>query len=189
MPRPDQFTYPSDTHRDEHVVGKLHRLHPAPPKVYKRRICDDDRNYTPIQFTIPGTLTTGAKTPDWPADQQYYFHSVFVNIGHHDDGTHPNDGTPSGSDVTINVRRITADGSTDGAVLASDSRVRVQPNEHKDSSNDDEDGEFTGTDLAIKKLYPHEVIYPYVVSVGSGRPGISMVVTVMLVPVPPGVRL
>lgn len=186
MPRQDLAQVPSGTHRDLQVWSTLSPLHPR--KVYKRRICDDDRNYTPIIFTMQGDVTVGAKTPDWPADQDYYFHSVFASVGHHDSGDHPNDGTPSGDDILINCRRITADGSTDGAVLASDSRVRIQENHHKDSSNDDEDGHFTGTDLAIQKLYQHQVIYPYIVQAGSGRPGTSLVVTVMLIPVPDFVK-
>ena len=167
-------------HRDIAVPPKQQR---RPPRVYKRRICDDDRNFVPVQFTISGDLTTGDKSPMWRADRDYYFARVFANVGKHDDGDHPLDGTPSGSDVNVNVLRVLKDISATNKVLASDSRVRIQPNNHHDSSNTDEDGDFVDTDFAIKKLKLREHIYPTVLSVGSGRPGTSMVVTVMLVPV------
>lgn len=152
-------------------------------RVTKRRICDDNRNYVPVQFTIPGVLSVGDKGPMWRADRDYYIARVFANVGLHKDGTHPNDGTPSGSDITVQVARVLVDYSATGNVLASDSRVRIQPGEHHDSSNTDEDGDFVGTDLNIKKLKYREHIYPVVGAVGSGRPGTAMVVTVMLVPI------
>jgi hypothetical protein len=153
------------------------------PAVYKRRRCSDERNYTPVQFTIPGPVTTGDKSPMWRADRDYYIAVVTANVGKHDSGTHPNDGTPSGQDILINIRRVKKDYSADGAVLTLDSRVRIQENHHHDSSNTDEDGEFVADDVAIKKLYFREHIYPTVVQVGSGRPGTNLVVTVMLIPV------
>jgi len=154
-----------------------------PHRVTKRRICDDKRNYFPIQFTIPGVLTTGDKSPMWRADRDYYFARVIANVGKHDDGDHSDDGTPSGADIPVQVKRVLKDLSATANILTSDSRVRIQPNHHHDSSNTDEDGEYVDTDFSIKKLYKGQHIYPTVLTVGSGRPGTSMVVTVVLVPV------
>lgn len=181
--RDDQYTPASGSHREIRIPAKAQRHHGV-RRVYKRRICTDDRNYTPIQFTVSGLLVVGAFGPMWRADRNYWFARVSANCGRHDDAVHPNDGTPSGTPIYVNMRRVTADLTTDTAVLAADSRVNIPIDHHHDATNDDEDGEQIKADFNVLKIYKGEHIYPKIVQVGSGRPGNGMVVTAVLVPVP-----
>lgn len=170
-------------HPEQRYPAKARRP-PGQQRVYKRRICTDDRNYTPIQFTIPGTLSAGDFGPMWRADRDYYFARISGNVGRHDDDDHPDDGTPSGQAILVNMRRVLADLSADAAVMANDSRVNIPIDHHHDATNDDEDGELVEADFNVLKLFKGEHIYPRISQVGSGRPGTGLVVTAVLVPVP-----
>lgn len=182
MTRDDLPTYPTTDHRDRKVPIKVYR--PGPPKVYKRRICDDDRNYTPYQFTVGGVLSAGLKGPQEVMDRNYYVASIKASVGRHDDDTHPDDGTPSGQSIQVNMYRVTKDSSSSAKILASDSRVEIEIDEHHDSTLDNEDNQLVKADINILKLFRGESIYPIVIRAGSGRPGTGLVVTAMLIPVP-----
>ena len=151
---------------------------------YKRKLCRDDRNYVYIQFTISGDLTTGDFGPMWRAERNFWVARVSANCGKHDNDTHPNDGTPSGSSIQVNVVRIKKDLTGGAGLIASDSRVNIQPDKHHDSTTDDAEGEMVEADINIPRLYTGDHIFPRISQVGSGRPGTGMVVTAVLVPVP-----
>lgn len=181
--RNDIYTPASGLHSEIHVPSKVRRRGLARP-VYNRRLCRDDRNYVFIPFTIQGVLTTGNFGPMWKVDRNYWIARIILNVGRHDDATHPADGTPSGAAIVGNMRRVTKDLSGDAGILANDSRLKVAINHHQDVMNDDEEGDSVQGDFAILMLTTGEHIYPRLTQVGSGRPGTAAVMTAVLVPVP-----
>ncbi len=182
MPRDDLPTSPSEQHKDHRVYTRYGGV--GMPKVYKRRICDDDRNYTPYQFTMPGPAFSGLKGPQEVMDHDYYVASIKASVGRHDDGTHPDDGTPSGQSIQVNMYRVTKDHSGSAKILNSDGRVEIEIDQHHDSTLDNDENKLVRGDFNILKVFRGESIYPYVVRAGSGRPGTGLVVTAMLIPIP-----
>ncbi len=165
------------------IPDKVHRRTLSRP-VYKRQSCTDNRAYTTVPFTVAGALAATTYGPEWHADRDYWIARLTLEIGRHDSGTHPNDGTPGGQAVKANMRRITADQSSDAAILASDSRLNVQPNHHRDAVNDEEDGAFQEFNFSIKHLNEGDRIYPSFSQVGSSRPGTLAVISIVMVPIP-----
>lgn len=152
--------------------------------VHKVRICHDNRAYVAVPFTIPGTLAVGKQAPEWRADRDYFIAKVFCEVGRHDTATHPNDGTPSGSAIRVNVHRVKKDLSADTKLLASDLRIRIDIDHHQDVANDSEDGHLVKPDFNVTRLAEGDRVYVNVLQVGSSRPGANMVVTLTLVPIP-----
>lgn len=181
--RDDVLTPASGQHREVRYPAKVKRRALARPP-QKRRLCTDDRNYVFIPFTIQGVLTTGNFGPMWPADRNYWIARITLNIGRHDDATHPLDGTPAGQAILGNMRRVTSDLAHDAAILASDSRLKVDVNRHRDAINDEDEGAAVEGDFAILRLDEGEHIYPRLLQVGTTRPGTAAVMTAVLVPIP-----
>ena len=170
------------------VPSKVHRRTLAHP-VYKRRSCRDNRVYDVVPFTIAGPIAIGDYGPMWRADRDYWIARATVNIGTHDDGTHPNDGTPGGSSARFNFIRVIAGSPnwvapSNASVLNSDSRLVVYENHHQDAINNDEDGAVATDDFNIHHLEEGEHVFLRVISVGSSRPGTRAVASLTLIPIP-----
>lgn len=180
MPNGTQTYQPeSGYHRGKYIPNKVQRRALARP-VHKRRVCSDDKVYNPVPFTIQGPIVAGDYTA-WTVDKDYWVARVSAEVGKHVSGTHPSDGTPSGT-LTANVRRVTKNGGADGAVLASDSRLVINSGKHVDAVNNEDVGDFTEADFAIKRVYRGEQLYVRVINAGSAQG--TLVVTVILVPQP-----
>jgi hypothetical protein len=165
------------------IPAKVHRRGLARP-VYKRQSCTDNRAYTTVPFTIAGALSAIKYGPEWHADRDYWIARLTLEIGRHDSGSHPNDGTPGGVGVHANMHRVTADQSGDAKILNSDGRLNVQPDHHRDAVNDQEDGPFGEFEFNIHHLNEGDRIYPEFTQVGSTRPGTLAVISIVLVPIP-----
>lgn len=161
-------------------VGRRQLAH----KPHKLRMCRDGRNYVFIPFTIQGTLVATDYGPMWRCDRDYWIARITANVGRHDDDTHPNDGTPSGTSIRCNLRRVTADLTGDAGILGNDTRLHIAENHHQDVANDDEEGPLIKNDFQLTRLKAGQHVYPRVSLVGSGRPGNALVITLVLVPVP-----
>lgn len=146
-------------------------------KVGRRRLCRDERNYFVQSFTVFGDIIVDDFAPMWPVDRDYYFAKIRVVLGLHN-GDHPDDGTPSGSEVHLNLRVVSQDLSSDNPVLDDDARLAITEDHHTDADTIEE-GHYL-----IKKLFKGEFVYLRISQIGSGRPGTHMVVTMTLVPVP-----
>lgn len=170
-------------HADKQIPSKAQRRTTLRP-VYKRRICRDNRVYVSVPFTIPGVVAAVDYGPMWRVDRDYWVARITANAGRHDDATHPNDGTPSGSDMVMNLRRVTVDLTDDQGILASDARLRIGQNHHQDAVNDSEDGAYSTDDFNIHLLEEGEHVYLSVSQVGSTRPGTGLVTTIVMVPIP-----
>lgn len=164
--------------RKDFTPPVVHRRGPF-ARVRRYQICTDDRNYTPYDFTLigPGNQVVAADyEPMKRVHRDSYVAKISATVGRHDSATHPNDGCPTGSALTLNVRRVTSDLSGDAAVLSSDSIISIAAGAHKDTASGDE------TDFNILKINAGEYLYIRVVSVGSTNPGGIVVVSVDLVP-------
>lgn len=182
MPRPQAPD--SGLYTAKQLPGIAQRR-PALRPVHKIRVCHDNRNYVSVPFTIPGLLTATDYGPEWKADRDYWIAKITASVGRHSEDTHPNDGTPGGTAIRANVRRIKADDPTnDAAILANDIRLHITENHHFDSINDTEDGPFDTNDFNIHHLGENDQPYIRVSQVGSSRPGTGLVVTLVLVPIP-----
>lgn len=168
------------------IPSKVHRRTGLLRPVYKRRTCRDGRPYVTIPFTIPGAQTTGDFGPADKLDRDYWIARVVAQLGRHNEATHPTgDGTAGGSDFICTIRRVdAADPSDDQNILNDDSRLRIQQGHHFDAVNDDEDGAFEDTDFNLHHLNENDQPYIRVLQVGSSRPGIGLVVSLVLVPIP-----
>jgi len=173
----------SGFHRDINVP-RMTRRATLIPKPHKRRLCQDNRNYVFIPFTIPGAVAATDYGPMWRVDRDYWIARITANVGRHDTDTHPNDGTPGGNSIRVNMRRVSRDLTTDEAILVSDTRLHIAENHHQDAVNDEEDGEAQKNDFQIHRLNQGQHIYPRITLVGSDRPGNGLVVTAVLVPIP-----
>lgn len=152
--------------------------------IHKVRVCHDNRAYVAVPFTIPGTLSVGKQQPEWRADRDYWIAKIFAEVGRHDENTHPNDGTPGGSSIKVNVHRIRGDLSDDTKILAGDNRINIREDHHEDAANDEQDGHLVKNDFVIHRLAEGDRVYVDVIQVGSSDPGANMVVTLTLVPIP-----
>lgn len=170
------------------VPGKAHRRTLAHP-VYKRRSCRDNRVYDVVPFTIAGLIAVGDYGPMWRADRDYWIARATVNIGTHDDNTHPNDGCPGGSAAKFNFIRVIAgdadwNSPSNTSVLNSDQRLVVGENHHQDAINDEEDGAVQEDDFNVAFLEEGEHVFLRVLAVGSSRPGTRAVASLTLIPIP-----
>lgn len=180
--RDDLYTPSGGLHTDQRIPNKVRRRGPRP--MHKRRLCRDDRNYVFVPFTIPQPLVVGKTTPMERVDRHYWVARIMANAGTHDDGDHPDDGTPSGQPIIAQMHRVTGDLSSDVGILASDSRLKIAEDHHQDVINDDEEGGPVEGDFNILRLEEGEHIYPEILQIGSGRPGGAVVITIVLVPIP-----
>ena len=152
---------------------------------HKVRICADNRVYVAWPFTIAGPVEALPYGPQERADRDYWISRITMEVGRHDDATHPaGDGTPSGQAILGNMRRISRDLTDDQPILNSDSRLRIAPDHHQDAINDEEDGPYDTTDFNIHHLDEGDRFYPQLSQVGSGRPGTLLVMSIILVPIP-----
>lgn len=183
---PREHVPSSGKHSERQVPSKVQRRSLARPP-HKLRLCQDNRNYVSVPFTIQGPITIADYGPMWRVDRDYWVARVTVNIGKHDDALHPNDGTPSGRTAVFNLRRVRRDVSdvfTDDPVLTSDNRLVIHENHHEDAVNDEQEGAFIEGDFAIQRLQEGDHLYPRVLHIGTGRPGTAAVVTAVLIPIP-----
>lgn len=167
------------------VAPKAFRnTHTARP-VTKRRTCRDGRPYVAVPFTIPGVVETRKYDTMWPADRDYWWARMTAVVGRHDELLHPNDGTPSGHDLTANMHQVDkSDNSNDQLVLTSNARLRIAENHHNDAVNNSDDSAFNIDDFRMHRIAAGDVLYVEVFSIGTGRPGTGLVVTAILVPIP-----
>jgi len=170
----------SGLHEERSVPNKAHRRSLSRP-VHKLRLCRDNRAYAFVPFTVGGAAATGDYTM-WPADRDYWIARITADVGKHDSGTHPNDGTPGGQAIRVNVRRVR--GNTDVAILGSDTRLHINADSHRDAVTDTGDGPLDLGDFNVRKLRAEDHIYLRVSQVGTTRAGNNLVVTVILVPIP-----
>ncbi len=184
MPLPDPAALPIGGFQTfQHISSKVHRRTVNRP-VYKRRTCSDNRAYFTVPFTFASTLTVRDGSM-WRVDRDYWIARITANVGTHVEATHPNDGTPSGQSIKVNMQRVKGDDlSQDNKILVSNDRLNIAINHHQDAINDEEDGPADESDFSIKFLKEGDHIYPHIIQVGSGRPGTNMVVAIVLVPIP-----
>jgi hypothetical protein len=149
----------------------------------KRRLCRDNRAYTTVPYTITPTASVGVWGPMWRADRNYWIAKVTANAGTHDGSTHPNDGCPIGSAITLNLHRVLADLSNDTLILGNNQKIEIAAGHHQDVANDSENGLLQEGDFNITQLSIGDHVYPEVYSVGSSSPGGPLVVSLVLVPV------
>lgn len=175
----------SGLHFNQRIPEAVHRRD-LNAKVRQRRICTDDRNYLPFQYTIPGVVTTGNYSPAMPVDKHYWVAGASAAVGRHDSGTHPNDGAPTGADMFFNFGVITRTGSSDTKLFVSDTEFTIAAGRHVD------DKAFAAmvspspwlrNDLNFTQLTPGMSVYPKVLQVGSSNPGTNLVLTLYLIPV------
>lgn len=171
--------------QDTQTPPKVHRKGLIRP-VYKRRICRDGRAYVTVPYTIRGPLVVGQYDPGFPMDRDYWIARLTASVGRHDPDTHPTeDGTPSGQDIKVNVRRVAAeDDNDDQAILVSDARLRIAVDHHNDAINNEDDGPYSVDDFNLHHLDAGDQPYVDILQVGSGRPGTTIVVSMILVPIP-----
>lgn len=166
------------------VPSKVHRR-TLVRQVYKRRSCRDGRAYDTVHFTCRDVLEAKIYDVSFKADRDYWVARVTADVGRHDPDTHPNDGTPSGHDLTANLHVVDVnDDSNDQMILVSNSRLRIVENHHTDAVNDEEDGPFSTDDFNIHRLAEGDQVYPEILAIGSGRPGTTLVIALILVPIP-----
>lgn len=168
---------------DEFITPEKVRRRLTTRTIHKRRLCKDNRAYFSVPFTITGDIVVGDYAPMWRVDRDCWIAGITANIGKHDASTHPADGTPSGSTLEVNMRRVSTDLSTDAAIIATDSRLSIDIDHHQDWANDNENGAYVESDFNVPTLTEGEHVYVRVGQVGSGRPGSFLVVTLVLVPV------
>lgn len=165
------------------LPAKAHRRTLSRP-VYRRMSCTDNRAYATVPFTVAGTIAVAKYGPQWHADRDYWIARLTLEIGRHDSGTHPNDGTPGGQAVHGNMHRVLASTGADALVLNSNSRLNVQPDHHRDAVNDNEDGAFQSGNFNVLYLNEGDALYIEFTQVGSSRPGTLAVMSAVLVPIP-----
>lgn len=166
---------------EQGVPSKVHRRD-LTAKVRKRRICVDDRNYVPIAFTIPSTnIGPGDYAPMFPIDRELWVAKVTAECGLHDSGSHPADGAAV-DEITINIRVVSADLSTDTALISSDSRLRIAQDEHQDTITNGTDLGWSGSNFNFRTLEPGMHIYVRIVN-HNAETGGTLVVTFWGVPV------
>lgn len=170
-------------HSAKQYPGVAQRRVPS-ARSHRVRICRDNRAYVVFEWTIPGVVTATSYGPNRPIDRDYWVARIAMSVGRHDSATHPNDGTPAGTDLTANLRRVTVNLASDDPILNSNSRLRITDNKHRDAVNDGDDGHFTEGDFNIKRLGEGELVYPVFPTVGSTRPGTAVVVSLVCVPIP-----
>ncbi len=139
---------------------------------HKRRSCRDNRPYVMVPWTIPTALIAGEYSPYWTADRDYWIA-----------GCHATVYEPSSSgDITVNAH-VTRRGSGDlGNIMASDSRLRIEPGELEDSLDETRDGIMEESDLNIKRLKRGDRVHVEIVSAGTGAE--HLVFELELVPYP-----
>jgi hypothetical protein len=186
MPIPEPPVHPIGNFQTfQHVPSKVNRRVAISRPVFKRRTCQDNRAYVTVPFTFTNPLTVRDGAPMWRADRHYWIARVTANVGLHVEGTHPNDGTPSGQSIKANMMRVKGtDLSTVTGILVSNARLNIPINQHQDAINDENDGAASEGDFAVKILQEGDHIFPRISQVGSGRPGTTMVVSIVMVPIP-----
>jgi hypothetical protein len=161
------------------VPEKVHRRS-LDAKQRKTRICIDDKVYSPFTFTIPAASVAATDYDAWVADRDYWIERITVSVGRHDAGSHPSDGAVAGQALRMNARRITADGSGDAGIMASDTRVQVAVGKHTDEVTNGTDPEFGQGDFNITTLERGEQVYVRITQAPSSSG--TVVITLMLVP-------
>jgi hypothetical protein len=152
-----------------HVPEKVHRRD-LNARVRRRRTCNDEKPYFPVTWTLPSEVVgAGDHGPKWVADRDYWFAEVSAAM----------DSNAGGSDVELNIRRITKAGA-DAAVLASDSRIVIPVGEDTDSVSNEDATPLDLPDYNILQLLKGERIYVRILQFGTGD---RMEITANLVPV------
>jgi hypothetical protein len=108
--------------------------------------------------------------------RDFYIANIRATLGRHNAATHPDDGTPSGSSLVAEVRRITSDDSADHSVIGGED-LAITVDHHKDAFSNSQ-GAF-----AIDTIHEGDQLYVRVIDVGSGRPGSHLNVSITLIPV------
>ncbi len=128
-----------------------------------------------VPFNVTNTVEAKQYPQGWTADGRYTIVGVRARCGRHDAATHPDDGTPGGAEMQINVR-IEDDAGTSIAVFTTETRLRIEAGTHKDSSWIIEgDAGFGRTYIDL-----NETAFVKVFAVGSTRPGSNLGVFLIL---------
>ena len=153
--------------------------------VHAVRICHDNRPYEVVPWTIPPALVAeGRYQEPWQAHRDFYIARCTATAGRHDPDTHPADGTPGGQSIKVNLARITFAEDDEQHILASDARLVIPENHHRDAVNDEDDGPWDVGDFNIRRLAEGDKVYVDLLQVGTSRPGGPVVVTIVVVPIP-----
>lgn len=167
------------------IPAKVHRRTLARP-VYKRQSCTDNRAYSARDWTIPSTIIDeGDFGPMEKMDRDYWVARATMVVGRHDPDTHPDDGAPSGESVKANFVWIDRDDDSNVQMLLNnDARLNIPVGHHHDAVNDEEDGAYSVGDFNRRYLFENDTIYPRIIQVESGRAGMVLVMSLILVPIP-----
>lgn len=167
------------------VPAKVHRRTLERP-VYRRQSCTDNRAYSQRDWTIPSTIiTTGDFGPMEKMDRDYWIARATMVIGRHDPDAHPDDGAPAAASVKANFVWIDRNNDSNvQTILNSDSRLNIPIGHHHDAVNDQEEAAFSSGDFNIDYLNENDMVYPRIIQVEAGRPGMVLVMSLVLVPIP-----
>ena len=167
------------------IPAKVHRRGMARP-VYKRQSCTDNRAYSTFHWTIPSTIIdTGFFGPMEKMDRDYWVARATMVVGRHDEATHPDDGAPSAESIKANFMWVDRnDSSNVQSILNNDARLNIPVGQHHDAVNDENDGAFSRADFNRQYLFENDEVYPHIVQVESGRPGMVLVMNLVVVPIP-----
>lgn len=166
--------------------------HPIPNEVQRRRrrfrhtrrSCRDGRPYNTMAWTVPNDLVVGRIKPMWHVDRDYWVAGCKALVGSHHEDDHPaDDGTPSGSSIKIQMYRINNRTGNGAKIMASDNKLVIEENKHHDAVGDTDDY-FKDNDFDILKIRRGDWVYPEILQVGSGRPGNTLEISLILVPYP-----
>ncbi len=119
-------------------------------------------------FTIPNEVIAQDYPQVWRADRDYRFKRVTAEVGV--------GGEPSGQALKVNLRKLSADRSSDTAVLDTDDTISIPAGDFKDGAGGDP------SDFNDIHIDNGEYLYVRVIQVGSGDPGSNLVVTAVLIP-------
>lgn len=131
-----------------------------------------------MTFTKNGVVEAKMYDQGWTADRDWDIVGVRARLGRHTNATHPDDGTPGGSDMQINLR-IVDDADDDGngvGIFTADNRLTIGAGTHK-ATDWIEEGDSGYNRTFINK---NETVFVKVATVGSSRPGSNLVVFLIL---------
>lgn len=153
--------------------------------VHSVRTCHDNRPYEVVPWTIPpAAVVAGRFQEPWVAHRDFWIARATATAGRHDTGTHPNDGTPGGQAINVNLARITFEEDDEQYIITNNSRLHIPANNHRDAVNDSDDGKFEVDDFRLHRLGEGDTVYVDLLQVGSTRTGSPIVVTLVVVPIP-----
>lgn len=121
-----------------------------------------------VHWSVHGVLQVRELKKHWVVPRRCQPRKARIYVGHHKPATHPNDGAPTGGPVRVQLRRLTADETTETPMLDSDDRLVVPANKHKDVN--------FASSFVVTQLEKNDEVWPDVRAVGTTFPGEDMTI-------------